>query len=324
MDGDAWAAAARVVWLGAGSPEIEPLRPEVTAGMPPCPASARAKAAVLGTDADALSPAWLRGECPAAFDPPLQDTLLMRAPLWLRLQTADPGAVRREFESRGWPWEESDLLPGALRLPPRGMDVLRTHAYEAGLVEIQDIGSQLVLGRSPPEPGGRWLDACAGAGGKALQLASLLGGSGVVTARDSRPAALQELSVRARRAGLDSRIRVGDPADPEAGFDGVLVDAPCTGSGTWRRFPHLKWSTRPDAAARHSRTQLRLLRENAPRVRPGGQLVYATCSICASENEAVAREFLSAAPGFVLEEQRCLLPQEHDGDGFFAARFRRA
>jgi 16S rRNA (cytosine967-C5)-methyltransferase len=313
-----------VIWLGAGSPEIDPIRPEITAGMPPCPGSAEAKAAALGADVDALSPAWLRGECPAAFRPPLRDVLLRRAPLWLRLQAPGAGAVRQEFEANGWPWQESALLPGALRLPPRGMDVVRTRAYEAGLVEIQDLGSQLILAGSPPAPGGRWLDACAGAGGKALQLAALLGESGVVTARDSRPAALAELTARAARAGLGARIRVGDPADPDGGFDGVLVDAPCTGSGTWRRFPHLKWTTKPEAPERFARIQLRLLRENAGRVRPAGLLVYSTCSLCSSENEAVARDFLSAEPGFKLEEQRPLLPQEHDGDGFFVARFRRA
>jgi 16S rRNA (cytosine967-C5)-methyltransferase len=197
-------------------------------------------------------------------------------------------------------------------------------SYRQGRFEVQDAGSQLVLESAGVAPGGRWLDACAGAGGKSLQLAALLGPQGRVTARDARPEPLEELRARAARAGLGGRITTGEAPDPPGGFDGVLVDAPCSGSGTWRRAPHLRWVTTPAGVESAARLQLRLLLENAPRVRRGGVLVYATCSLCRSENERVAAAFLGQATGLVAAAQPSrLMPWEHDGDGFFAAVFRR-
>jgi 16S rRNA (cytosine967-C5)-methyltransferase len=324
IDSDPDAAAGRAAWLAGDSPAVQPFRAEVAGNLPECPAGADEKACILSADADALSPSWFRGECPGAFSPPLREALLSRAPLWLRMQTDDPGAVLQEFDALGWKWRQSDLCAGCVQLP-HGADVAKTTAYLTGRVEIQDIGSQLVLASTGVEPGGRWLDACAGAGGKTLQLAGLLGEGGLVTARDTRRSALDELTARATRAGLGGRIKTGDPLDPPGGYDAVLVDAPCTGSGTWRRAPHLKWVTRPWAVRAAAALQLRLLRENAPRVRKGGRLIYATCSLCRTENEAVAAAFLHGVPGFEPElPGRTLLPQSHDGDGFFVASFRSA
>src|SRR5690606_24311931 len=154
---------------------------------------------------------------------------------------------------------------------------------------IQDLGSQLVLATLAEAPAGHWLDACAGAGGKTLQLARLLGPAGRVTAHDIRAGALAELKTRARRAGLDTIVTT--TTLPAAAFDGVLVDAPCTGSGTWRRTPRLKWTTAPEDVARAARLQAELLARFSRLVRPGGRLVYATCSLCRSENEAVVAGF---------------------------------
>jgi 16S rRNA (cytosine967-C5)-methyltransferase len=316
-------AARRIAWLAADTEEVLPFRAEVARGLPPCPPGADAKAGILGEDVDALSPPWLAAECPGALAPPLRECLLSRAPLWIRLQGPASGDALREFERRGVPWQQSDRLAGAVRLPADAR-VDAMDAYKAGLFEVQDLGSQLVLGSAAPAPSGRWLDACAGAGGKSLQLAALLGPGGGVVARDARPQALAELRRRAARAGLSDRIAAGDPADPPGGFDGVLVDAPCTGSGTWRRAPHLRWVTTPAGIGAAARLQLGLLLENAPRVRPGGLLVYATCSLCRSENERVAEEFLSRGPGMEPAAPPVrLLPWEHDGDGFFVAAFRR-
>lgn len=316
-------AVRRLAWLAADSPALGPFRAEVAGDLPECPAGAGEKAHILSADADALSPAWLREECPEAFLSPLRDVLLARAPLWLRLQTGDPAPVFREFEALGWKWSRSALLAGAIELPP-GADVSRTDAYLTGKVEIQDIGSQLILASASVTPGGTWLDACAGSGGKTLQLAALLGPGGRVDARDIRHAALGELASRAARAGLGRRIQVGGSSEPPGGYDAVLIDAPCSGSGTWRRAPHLKWVTSADSVRAASALQLRLLEENAGRVRPGGLLVYATCSLCAAENEGVAKAFLDQNPGFGPElAGRRLLPQAHNGDGFFVASFRR-
>jgi 16S rRNA (cytosine967-C5)-methyltransferase len=323
LESDPAEAVRRIAWLAADTPSAGPFRAEVSGGLPPCPPGVGAKARILGADPDALIPDWFRAECPEAFAAPLRDALASRAPLWLRLQAPDPGPALLEFDRLGWSWRRSPLLGGAVELPP-DTDVARTEAYLSGAVEIQDIGSQLVLESIGVAPGGRWLDACAGAGGKTLQLASMLGPEGRVCARDARSEPLEALSQRAARAGLSGRIEIGARADPPGGYDGVLVDAPCSGSGTWRRSPHLKWVTTPkgvrDAAAR----QLGLLRQHALRVRPGGLLAYATCSLCRTENESVVEAFLRETQGMepVLEGRR-LMPQVHDGDGFFVATFRR-
>ncbi|HEY5079696.1 MAG TPA: RsmB/NOP family class I SAM-dependent RNA methyltransferase [Opitutaceae bacterium] len=323
LGSDSTEAVRRIAWLAAGTPAVAPFRSEIAAGLPPCPPGVDEKARILGEGADALTPEWFRGECPGALSPPLRETLLSRAPLWIRLQAADPGPVLLEFEKRGWPWRRSPLLAGAILLPAES-DALRTDAFREGRIEIQDVGSQLVLETAGVPPGGHWLDACAGAGGKTLQLASMLGPGGRVGARDPRPAALAELARRAARAGLAGAIEIAPRGDPAGGYDGVLVDAPCSGSGTWRRSPHLRWVTTAAAVRSAASLQLRLLRENAPLVRPGGLLVYATCSLCRTENESVVEAFLGAEPGVrpALAGKR-LMPEIHDGDGFFVATFRR-
>jgi 16S rRNA (cytosine967-C5)-methyltransferase len=138
---------------------------------------------------------------------------------------------------------------------------------------------------------------------------------------------------RSRRAGLSDRIRV--LASPTGPYDGVLVDAPCSGSGTWRRSPHLKWVTRAADVRAFARRQLALLARFAPLVQTGGRLVYSTCSLCRSENEEVVRLFLSGHPEFApagwarefTGERRgsslLFRPAGHGGDGFFAASLRR-
>ncbi|MGH7996678.1 MAG: RsmB/NOP family class I SAM-dependent RNA methyltransferase, partial [Opitutaceae bacterium] len=224
-------------------------------------------------------------------------------------------------------------LPAAIRVDAEA-DLTATEAYRRGAIEIQDAGSQAVLEAVPPEPGGRWLDACAGAGGKSLQLAILLGTRGRVDVHDVRAAALAELEGRAARAGLSDRVRRTDRPEASA-YDGVLVDAPCSGSGTWRRAPHLKWVTTPGRIAERARLQAELLARFSTRVRPGGRLLYATCSLAPRENEETARRFLEAHPGFGPEAPARSLggraacpgllipPAARDGDGFFVASFRR-
>ncbi|HVW22669.1 MAG TPA: RsmB/NOP family class I SAM-dependent RNA methyltransferase [Opitutaceae bacterium] len=321
-----------LAWLAAETPATAAFRRELAGDWPPCPPGVEARAAQLGAEPDAVLPSWLRAERPEAFAPAQRDCLLSRAPLWLRLQGGDPAAVLAEFAARGWAWRTSPLLPRALALESEA-DVTATEAYRLGRLEVQDAGSQLVLEAAGPEPGGRWLDACAGAGGKSLQLADLLGPEGRVDAHDIRPQALAELERRAARAGWAGRI--ARRPDPGEAYDGVLVDAPCSGSGTWRRSPHLKWTTRPAQLAGWARRQAELLVRFAPRVRPGGRLIYATCSLARTEDEAVAEAFLAGHPEFspapwarpLGGEARgpglLFWPAAHDGDGFFAASFRR-
>jgi 16S rRNA (cytosine967-C5)-methyltransferase len=322
-------ALERIAWLSAETPATHDFRTEFASALPPCPADSASKAGVLGLNPDLLEPDWFKAECPDAARPALRDSLLSRAPLWLRLQTDESREVYGEFGRMGWDFRVSDLLPDAVRIAGDA-DLTRTRSHREGRIEIQDLGSQLVLESVGVEPGGRWLDACAGAGGKTLQLARLLGAAGRVEARDVRRSALEELERRAQRAGLSGRIGRAGP-----GFDGVLVDAPCTGTGTWRRSPHLKWVTRAQRVVEAASIQLSLLGEQAGEVRPGGRLVYATCSLCRSENEAVVEAFLSAHPAFEpspLDPGRggdsrgagaYFWPQVHDGDGFFVASLRR-
>lgn len=316
-------AVARAAWLAADAPPLGAFREAVAGALPACPPGAVEKARILGEDPGALTPAWFRAECPEASVPPLLDVLLSRAPLWIRLQSGDSDSVLREFERLGWAWRRSPLLPGAVALPPDAR-VQKTDSFRLGRFEVQDVGSQLILESVGVAPGGHWLDACAGAGGKTLQLASLLGAGGRVTARDIRSGPLVELSARAARAGMEGRIRAGTGDDPAGGYDGVLVDAPCSGSGTWRRSPHLKWVTTVGSVRGAAALQLELLRANVARVKAGGLLVYATCSLCRTENESVVEAFLgeSRLVEPVVTGRR-LMPETHDGDGYFVASFRR-
>ncbi len=337
LDADDGRAVEAVAILSADLPATRDFRAAFGAqpGDPPAGVAAKAVrvAGLLGPSAGApLLPDWFRDECPEAFSGPDYEALASRAPLWLRLQSPDRAAVVAEFSSLGWTGTPSPALPTAIRLPP-DTAVEGTEAYRSGRVEIQDIGSQLILEAAGIAAGGTWLDACAGAGGKSLQLAALLGPEGRVDALDPRPAALAQLGRRAARAGLGSVIRL--PARPDESYDGVLVDAPCSGSGTWRRSPHLKWTTSPARVADCAALQLSLLTRYARHVRPGGLLIYATCSLCRSENESVAAAFLASSPGFApapIPGARwgtprppglLLPPSTNDGDGYFVALFKR-
>ena len=345
-------AVRRVAWLAAESPATRSFCAELATGEPPA------------GDKSELLPAWFRTHCPEIFSGAELEAQLRRAPLWLRLQTDERGAagVLAELEARGWQWRRSSILPDAIELLTEA-DVTKTDAWHRGLIEVQDLGSQMILASVGIAPGGRWLDACAGAGGKTLQLARLLGPRGHVDADDVRAEALAELRTRAERAGwkchlmddtsfapprgekwkchpLDdtSVATLGTGAAPPDGdYDGVLVDAPCSGSGTWRRFPHLKWCTTPELVTRRAALQRKLLARFAAGVRPGGRLVYATCSLSHEENDAVVAAFLAAHPefrpaplahtlGFTPHAPHLLrvLPARHDTDGFFVASLRRA
>ncbi|MDB6127765.1 MAG: RsmB/NOP family class SAM-dependent methyltransferase, partial [Verrucomicrobia bacterium] len=290
------------------------------------------RAAFLELSADALLPAWFRDECLEIFGSAELEAQLARAPLWLRLQTEDTARVSAEFDGQGWRTAPSPILPTAWRVLDEA-DVTRSAAYLEGLVEIQDLGSQLVLEGLALVAGGRWLDACAGAGGKTLQLARLLGAEADVEAHDIRAEALDELLLRADRAGLEN-IHTTDNPQANA-YDGVLVDAPCSGSGTWRRSPHLKWVTTPATITERAQLQGKLLDRFATCVKPGGLLVYATCSLSHRENADVVADFLSRQAGFAparlartfgfspVNEALTILPARHNTDGFFVAALRR-
>lgn len=282
---------------------------------------------------NSLLPDWLESQNSNIFEPRQRDALLSRAPLWIRLQTTNHDTVASEFTKLGISFEPSKSIPEAWKIPAQSK-VAQTQAYQNGLCEVQDIGSQALLLSLPSGLSGDWLDACAGAGGKTLQLArELIPSGGTVTAFDVRRSALRELSIRQKRAGL-TNITI-DP-NPTAQFDGVLVDAPCSGSGTWRRSPHLKWTTKADTIRRAQERQILIVAKFAQRVKIGGLFVYATCSLCREENEDVIEAFRHSHPVFRPEPLRhpitqdtipngqlALLPADLDSDAYFVAAFRR-
>jgi 16S rRNA (cytosine967-C5)-methyltransferase len=305
---------------------VGPLEPGDISGSAPCSLQEAPSFAPA-----ALLPAWFHEHCPEAFRPPHLDALNRRADVWVRLQCNDRSIVLDEFRARQWNFEQAADFPDAVRLPPNA-EVADTDAYRRGFIEIQDLGSQLVLATAPIPPGGHWLDACAGAGGKSLQLARLLGDTGHVDATDIRPEILEELRDRAQRARL-TNIRITTNPGPD--YDGVLVDAPCSGSGTWRRQPHLKWCVKPGSIASFAKTQLEILTAQSARVKPGGLLIYATCSLSRHENHDVVAAFLKAKPDFTPLPAAdthggtfdglgtTLLPGTRDTDGFYASTLRR-
>lgn len=313
-------AVRRVAWLAVETPATKIFRGEFATGDAPT------------GDRTELLPAWFREHCDAIFSGAELDAQVQRPPLWLRCQIADPAKAMAEFASLGWQVRASTVLAGALEVIG-DVDVTKTHAWQTGAVEVQDLGSQLLLETVGLEPGGRWLDACAGAGGKSLQLARLLGPAGTITAHDVRPAALAELRTRAARGGFKN-IHTSTELSPET-YDGVLVDAPCSGSGTWRRSPHLKWVTTPATITERAALQLTLLRRFAPRVRSGGRLIYATCSLSRNENEALVAAFLDVHPEFsplpppqtfgfsAGASGLTILPARHNTDGYFVSALRR-
>jgi len=325
-------AVRAIAWLAADTPATRGFRETLVPGWPPPPPAISARARHLGVRSELL-PEWFHRHCPDAFISPNLEVLHTRPPLWIRLQTDDPGTVLSEFTGRRWRWRKSEVHPEACEVLDEA-DLTATAAYREGRFEIQDLGSQFVLASASIARGGQWLDACAGAGGKTLQLARLLGPEGRVDAFDPRASALEELRLRARRGGYANIHPL--PLTPRtADYDGVLVDAPCSGSGTWRRAPHLKWCTSPADIAAHARRQRALLARFSRLVRPGGLLIYATCSLSCHENQKVVAAYLAAHPGFtaapflrtfnctVEEPGLTILPARHNTDGFFVVPLRR-
>ncbi|HET7671273.1 MAG TPA: RsmB/NOP family class I SAM-dependent RNA methyltransferase [Burkholderiales bacterium] len=275
--------------------------------------------------------------------------LLNPAPLDLRVNLARTSReeVLIRLNSDGIAAAPTPHSPAGVRL--EGKPAINHHAlFRDGLIEVQDEGSQLLAWLLAPRRGEMVADYCAGAGGKTLALAMLMRGAGRIYAMDISAKRLAALGPRAARAQVSNIHTVALSGENDARakrlagkLQRVLVDAPCSGFGTLRRNPDLKWRHGADAVAELARKQGRILEAAARLVKPGGRLVYATCSILPEENEAVADAFHAAHPEFrplgaeaALAAQKILLPQAaawlrlwphvHGTDGFFAAVFERA
>ena len=278
----------------------------------------------------------------------LSQAMLNPAPLDLRvnLARADRESVRSRLADDGMAAAPTPFSPAGLRLA--GKPAINRHAlFSEGMVEVQDEGSQLLAWLLAPRRGEMVADYCAGAGGKTLAIAMLMRGSGRIYALDVSARRLAALSPRAARAGITNVHSIVLSGDNDARakrlagkLDRVLVDAPCSGFGTLRRNPDLKWRHRPPALAELAGKQRSILAAASRLLKPGGRLVYATCSILREENEDVAADFQARQPEFVLlpcsellAMQRIALdtgrylrlwPHVHGTDGFFAAAFERA
>ncbi|MBW7922439.1 MAG: RsmB/NOP family class I SAM-dependent RNA methyltransferase [Rubellimicrobium sp.] len=238
-----------------------------------------------------------------------------RAPLWLRVNLAQ---ASREAAAQALATEDIATRPHhevatALEVTARAQKLRQTRAWADGMVELQDAAPQAAVLRLPLVPGMRILDHCAGGGGKALAVAALTGGP--VFAHDADPARMGDIPARAARARADIRI-LPAPAR-EAPFDMVIVDAPCSGSGTWRRTPDAKWRLTPERLEELVALQARIMAEAAALVAPGGVLAWMTCSVLDKENNARVAA-LAAEGGWRVADSHLWLPGLH-GDGFYLA-----
>ncbi|HLN23491.1 MAG TPA: RsmB/NOP family class I SAM-dependent RNA methyltransferase [Patescibacteria group bacterium] len=305
-------------------------------------------------------PAWVRGEYPEWLEPKLSavygerlatemGALRDEAPVDLRVNTlkADRETARAALAFAGLVAQPTPLSPLGLRLPAR-VALTAQDVFRDGLVDVQDEGSQLLALLVGAKPGEVVMDFCAGAGGKTLALAACMENKGRLVACDVNERRAERANLRLRRAGVHNVTRrlLESETDKwikrQAGtFDRVLIDAPCSGTGTWRRNPDSKWRMTPEGLEELVALQGRILDSAARLVRPGGRLVYATCSLLPDEDETRVETFLAAHPDFELVPVTeawaetigtdCpvagpylrLSPASHNTDGFFAAIMRR-
>lgn len=256
-------------------------------------------------------------------------------PVWLYALRGERDALIEALGQAGISAAPHPIMESALRVPPR--TALRSLPRDTRRrFLIQDLSSQCVVRVCNPMSGQRWLDVCAGAGGKSLHLADAMRDSGEVVATDVRPRALRELYHRVRLAGLQS-VRIGGITTGEK-FDGVLVDAPCSGLGTWARNPDARWRTQPTDVSWSARKQAQILDRAAEHVRPGGILVYSVCTMTRAETVEIVKQFLEKHADFESDvfyhplqppklSLQCgsvwIWPWDGPGSGMFIARFRR-
>ena len=300
----------------AGSLNLQPL----------ADSSIEEKAAAAGGAIKDLVPGWFREvlykpdlyfeKCLAAFQ--------KRPPTWLRSGKGRRQELLHELESRGIPFQLHPTMHEAVAVqgvPPLSI----SH------VEIQDIASQIVGHVCDPKAGESWWDACAGSGGKSLHLADLMNRHGRILATDIRESALAQLHLRAKRARVNILRTTRLPSSPEEWpqfqeeFDGILVDAPCSGIGTWSRNPDARWRTSLDEVRDRALLQADLLRKVAGRVRTGGRLVYSVCTVTTLETADVVDAFLRDRPDFSLDAPpQWIWPWDGPCDGMFVAKMSRS
>lgn len=250
--------------------------------------------------------------------------LNQEAPVVIRVNTllSSRDEVKRELLRQNIESSEVENVPDALRLASRPR-LQSLELFRRGAFEVQDAASQLVAPFLEIEPGQNVVDACAGAGGKTLHIAALMGNEGKLLALDVSQLKLDELERRARRASAYVVARKADKQllrDSRAFADRLLLDMPCSGSGTWRRQPDNKGRFSAEFLQKLTALQADILKQYPLMLRPGGKMVYATCSIFPDENERQVEAFLTHNPAFELEEARTISPAQSGFDGFYMAR----
>lgn len=250
--------------------------------------------------------------------------------LWIRAQAAHFEALLRSL-----PGCEPGPEPTTTALRYTGKrDLFKTDEFRHGLFEIQDLGSQLVSLACAPQPGETWWDACAGEGGKLLHMSDLMQNKGLIWASDRSHRRIAQLRKRASRAQAYNYRVVpwnGGPIPPtKTKFDGILLDAPCSGVGTWQRHPHHRWTVTPTDVAELASLQAQLLDHVAPSLKPGGRLIYAVCTLTKSETTAIAETFSANHPEFeplplldAEDHQLTIWPQDWNANGMFIAGWKR-
>ena len=263
---------------------------------------------------------------------------LQREPvLWLRARPGQGSALAKQLP--GSSSFDSGPLADILRYNGQ-IDLFRTKEFHGGEFELQDLSSQAVGLACAPQAGQTWWDACAGEGGKTLHLSDLMQNKGLIWASDRAVWRLKLLKRRAARAGVFNYRTIewngGTHLPTKTRFDGVLVDAPCSGTGTWQRNPHARWTASLSDLHELSNIQKQLLLNVAQSVKPGGKLIYAVCTLARSETLDVVKEFERACPDFQRaqfrnplapqanpEPQIYLWPQQFESNGMFIAAWRR-
>ncbi len=249
--------------------------------------------------------------------------------LWIRTKVGSAESVAKRLGHCTAPDAElSALSPRLAAFSYTGIkDLYRTPEFQGGEFEIQDLASQFVGLACAPTAGETWWDACAGEGGKTMHLSDLMQNKGLIWASDRserRLAKLKERAARAKAFNFRAAPWDGGPVLPtKTKFDGVLLDAPCSGVGTWQRNPHARWTTTPKDVAELAAVQARLINHAAGALKPGGRLVYAVCTLTRAETTAVTDAFTAAHPEFEAGSAQTLWPQDLNSNGMFIATWRR-
>ena len=277
-------------------------------------------------------PDWLKSE----IDLPVETLRqFQRDPvLWIRTRAGSGESVAKRLGHCTPPTAHRSLLTAYFYSGLK--DLYRTPEFQGGEFEIQDLASQLVGHACAPQPGETWWDACAGEGGKTMHLADLMQNKGLLWATDRSVRRLAKLKARAARAKVFNYRTAewdgGAKLPTKTKFDGILVDAPCSGVGTWQRNPHARWTTTPDDVRELAAVQANLLNHVAGSLKPGGRLIYSVCTLTRSETTAVANAFTAAHPDLEpispdpksqTPDPILLWPHDLNANGMFIAAWRR-